>query len=336
MLAMRTRPPHALLAAVLLLGVLVAAGLSLAVGSRDIGVTHVWLALTGQVQGPDATVITTQRLPRTILGVVVGAALGMAGALMQGHTRNPLADPGLFGVNAGASFAVAVVTFVFPVSNPALQVAAAMTGAGAVSLLIFVIARSGRRGGDMVLVAVIGTTVSALLSALTVTLILSDRRTLEVLRAWEVGAIDNRNLDLGWYAWGCVAVGMLLALVNAHGIDALALGEDVAMTHGIRSGRIRTSGIAAITLLAGPATALCGPIALLGLVAPHVVRPVCGHVYRWIVPLSAFTGIALVLVADVIGRVIAPPGELQVSLVMSVVGGPLLLAVARRRRMVAL
>ncbi len=188
----------------------------------------------------------------------------------------------------------------------------------------------------MVLVAVVGTTVSALLTALTVTLILLDSRTLDVLRAWEVGAIDNRNLDLAGPVLALVVAGCVLGLVNARGIDALALGEEVAQSLGVRSRRIRTTGIVAITLLAGPATALCGPIALLGLVAPHLVRPLCGHVYRWIVPLAAVAGIALVLIADVVGRVVAPPGELQVGIVMSLIGAPLLLAVARRRRLVAL
>jgi iron complex transport system permease protein len=321
-----------LLLAVVTLAVLA----SLAVGSRNIPLGEVLAALFGGSDTDNATVITSQRLPRTLLGVVAGAALGAAGALMQGHTRNPLADPGLFGVNAGAGFAVAALVFVFGVSSAPAVVVAALAGAGAVSALVFLLGLGSLRGGALVMLAVIGTTVSALLSALTSSFVLLDRATLDVLRFWDVGSISNRDDQLTWLVLPLIGLGLLLSLLNGFSVNSLGLGADVAVALGTDIRRSRVVGITAITLLAGGATAVCGPITFLGLVAPHAARLLTGHDYRWLVPFAALVGAALLLVTDVLGRVVAPPGELQVGIVMAVVGGPVLLAITRRRRLVSL
>lgn len=323
-------------AVVLTVGVVAVVLVSLTVGSRSIPWTDVLAALTGRLDSDDATVITSQRLPRTLLGVVAGIALGAAGALMQGHTRNPLADPGLFGVNAGATFAVAVLVFAFGVSSPLATVVAALLGAGIVSTLVFVVGLGSLRSGGLLMLAIIGTTLGALLAALTSALVLLDRSTLDVLRFWQVGTISNREFALLPYALPVLAVGILLALVNAFSLNALGLGDEVAQSlgHDVRTSRI--VGIVAITLLAGMATALCGPIAFLGLVAPHAARAVTGHDYRWLVPFAALFGAILLLVADTVGRVSARPGELEAGIVMAVIGAPVLLALTRRRRLVAL
>ena len=315
--------------------VALAALLSLAFGSRPIPFHEVLGALFTDVDSDNATVIRSQRLPRTALGLVVGAGLGLAGALMQGHTRNPLADPGLFGVNAGAAFAVALVVFAGGAQSPAVVVAA-LLGAAAASALVFVLGLRGVTSSGLVLLAVVGTALSALLAALTSALVLTDRQTLDTLRFWQVGALSNRETSMLTVALPIIVVGAVLALVNSFSLTALSLGDEVASSLGTRVLRSRLVGIGAITLLAGTATALCGPIAFLGLVAPHAARVVARHDYRLLVPMSALIGAVVIELADTAGRVVARPGELQVGIVLAVVGAPVLLAVARRRRVVAL
>ncbi|MCD4532819.1 iron chelate uptake ABC transporter family permease subunit [Nocardioides sp. cx-169] len=320
------------------LGILVVAALlaSLALGSRPIPFPEVLGALFGSDATDNATVVTSQRLPRTMLALVAGTALGMAGALMQGHTRNPLADPGLFGVNAGAGFGVAVLVFGFGVASDSAIVLAALVGAGAVSVLVFVAGLNSMRGSALVTLAILGTTAAALLTALTSALIMLDRRTLDVLRFWEAGSLANPDTSTWWLVMPLIALGTALALANGVSLRALALGEDVAQTLGSRVRTARITGIAAITLLCGASTAVCGPIGFVGLVAPHAVRWAAGHDYRWLVPLAGLAGAVLLLAADTLGRVLTRPGELQAGIVMAALGAPVLLAITRRRRLVSL
>lgn len=333
------RPPIPrlpLAAGALLLATALAVLVSLAFGSNSIAFTDVWAAIFTGVDSDEATVITSQRLPRTLLGLAVGLALGMAGAVMQGHTRNPLAEPGLFGVNAGAAFAVGALVYGFGVASSAAVVIAALVGAAVVATLVSLFGLRGTSRGALVLLAVVATTLSALLSALTTALVLLDRRTLDVMRFWQVGALSDRDYAMVAWIAPLMALGAVLALANAFSLNALGLGDDVARSLGTRVRRSRITGIAAVTLLAGPATAICGPIAFLGLVAPHLARTVARHDQRWLVPLSGLAGAVVLLVADTVGRVSARPGELQAGVVMAVIGTPVLLAVATRRKLAAL
>lgn len=332
----RTTPLPRSVALVLLAALLVvAAVLSLSVGARAIGWGEVIGALTGRSHSADATVVTSQRVPRTVFGVLAGAALGTAGALMQGHTRNPLADPGLFGVNAGAALGVSALVFVAGISSPPLLVAAAMVGAAAATVLVTLLGMRNAYPGAMVLVALIGTATAALLSAVTTALILLDRQTLDVVRFWQVGSLANRDTALLPVVAVTVVVGLVLAGVNAFALNSLSLGEQVAQSLGVDVRRARLLGIVAITLLAGGATALCGPIGFLGLLAPHVARWLVGTDYRWVIPCSAALGVALTLGGDALGRLSAA-GELEVGLMTAVIGAPALLVIARRRRLAAL
>ncbi|WP_235734899.1 FecCD family ABC transporter permease [Nocardioides alcanivorans] len=310
--------------------------ISLAFGSRSIPFGEVLASLLHGVDSDNATVITSQRLPRTLLGLAAGVALGMAGALMQGHTRNPLADPGLFGVNAGATFAVAVLTFGFSATSTAATVIAALLGAATVTTAVFVLGLRGQHTNGLAMLAIIGTTAAVLLSSLTSALILLDRQTLDVMRFWEVGSLANRNQDLMLWLVPIMTFGALLALHNSFSLNALGLGDEVAQSLGTRVRTTRVTGIVAITLLVGPVTALCGPIAFLGLVAPHAARFVTGHDQRWLVPCAGIIGGCLILVADTVGRVIPEHGELQVGIVLAFVGAPVLLAITRHRRLVSL
>jgi ABC-type Fe3+-siderophore transport system permease subunit len=306
---------------------------SIAVGTRSIGLGEVWRALFDSgLPGEEAVIVRQLRVPRTVLGLMVGLALGVAGALMQGHTRNPLGDPGLLGVTAGASLAVVLSIALLGVTSPSGYVWFAFLGALAGTVLVYAIGSAGRGGATPVTLALAGAALSALLYGLVRAVLVSDQQTLDSFRFWVVGALAGRGADIAWQVGPFIAVGLLLAVVNAPALDLLGLGEDVARGLGQRIWLARAVGLAAITLLAGAATAACGPIAFVGLVVPHAVRAVTGPDHRWLIPGSALAGAVLLLTADVVGRVVARPGELQVGIVLALIGAPFFIALVRRRK----
>ncbi|MBF4161459.1 FecCD family ABC transporter permease [Nocardioides acrostichi] len=307
--------------------------LSLAVGSRSIPlgtVLHVLL----HPDGSDASMIVhTLRVPRTALGLAVGTALGTAGALMQGHTRNPLADPGLLGVEAGASFAVVVGIYAFGITQLSGYAWFALAGAGLASAAVFAIG-SSRGGPNPVSLVLAGTAVSALLYSVAQAILLRDVDTLDDYRFWAVGSVAGRDLDVLLEVLPFLLVGMLLAAVSASTLNLLQLGDDVAASLGLHPMRHKVVGILAVMLLTGAATAACGPVGFVGLVVPHVARFFSGVDYRWVLPYSALIGALLVIATDILGRVVVRPAELQVGIVMALVGGPVFIWLVRRSRMV--
>jgi iron complex transport system permease protein len=326
-----------LLGLALLVVVLVAGCLaSIAIGTKAIPLDAVWHALVAPTGTEDDIVVRSLRIPRTILGVLAGAALGLAGALIQGHTRNPLADPGLLGINAGAALFVVTGIYAFGVTGLLGYVWFAFAGALIASVAVFILGSVGRGGPTPVTLALAGAAVSALLAALTSSIILIDVQALDAYRFWAVGSIAGRDAAVAGQVQWFLLAGLVIGLASAPALNALALGDDVARSLGHSVLRTRILGIVAITLLAGSATAACGPIAFVGLVVPHVVRMVTGPDYRWLLPASALAGAALLLVADVIGRVVVRPGELQVGIVLALVGGPFFVWLVRRRKMVAI
>ncbi len=319
---------------VVLVLALVAAGvLSLAVGSRSIPFTTV-LDVLLHPDGTDvSTIVHGLRLPRTVLCLSVGVCLGVAGALMQGHTRNPLAEPGLLGVSVGAAFAVVVGIYLFGVTSMSGYVWFSLIGAGLASVAVFAIG-STRGGPDPVSLVLAGTAVSALLISLTQAIVLRDMNVLDEYRFWVVGSASGRDLGVFWQVLPFMLAGLVLAAVNVPGLNLLQLGDDVARSLGVHPTRHKIVGVAAVMLLAGAATAACGPIAFLGLVVPHAARLLCGVDYRWVVPYAALLGGLVLVLCDVLGRVIARPGEVQVGIVMAMVGGPVFVVLVRRSRMV--
>ncbi|MGY1742265.1 MULTISPECIES: FecCD family ABC transporter permease [unclassified Blastococcus] len=321
-----------LLVLLALLGV--AAALSVAVGSRSIPLGTVWEALTTPGLGTEEAVVVRElRVPRTLLGLLVGLALGAAGALTQGHTRNPLGDPGLLGVTAGASFAVVLSIWLLGVGTPSGYVWFAFGGALAGSVVVFALGSAGRGGATPVTLALAGAAVTALLYAMVQAVLVSDQETLDGYRFWVVGSLAGRDADVAAQVAPFIVVGLVLALLNAPALDLLGLGEDVARGLGQRVWLARLVGLAGVTLLCGAATAACGPIAFVGLVVPHVVRALTGPRHRWLVPGAALLGAVLLLGADVLGRVLARPGEVQVGIVLAFVGAPFFIALIRRRRL---
>jgi ABC-type Fe3+-siderophore transport system permease subunit len=280
--------------------------------------------------------IAAARIDRTLLGLAVGGALGLVGALMQGLTRNPLADPGILGVNAGASFAMVLAISAFGVTDLHAYVWWAFAGAGAAMVLVHAVASMGREGATPVKVAIAGAALTAAVSSWTSGVLLTDRQTMESFRLWQVGTIGGRASDVLLVGLPFLLVGAALALASARSLNALALGDDLARGLGRRVALDRLVIGVAVVLLAGAATALAGPIAFVGLIVPHGVRAVVGPDYRRVLPLCLAYGAVLVLCADVVGRVVLPPAEVQVGIMTAVVGVPVFLRLVRRGRIGAL
>ncbi|MFR9777520.1 FecCD family ABC transporter permease [Micromonospora sp. MS34] len=303
--------------------------LSLTVGAKPLPLTDVWHGLTDPAS-PEHAVVHRMRLPRTLLGLTAGAALGVAGAAMQTLTRNPLADPGLLGINAGASAAVATATVALGVTALDHQVWYALLGAALVTLAGQ--AAGGGRHATPTRLALAGAALNAALYSYVSAVMLVDTTSLERLRFWTVGSLAAARTDTLPALLPFVLAGLALALLMARPLAALALGDDAARALGAHPGVVRAAVVAAVTLLCGAATAACGPIVFVGLLAPHLVRAVAGPDPRRLLPWSVVYAPVLLLAADVAGRVLGRPGELQVGLVTAVLGGPLFLYLVRRGR----
>ncbi len=324
-----------LLAAVLLLCAMIV--LSLMVGARAVAPAVVVEALLRpDMSIADHVVILTQRVPRTIIGVLAGAALALAGTIMQGLTRNPLADPGLLGVNAGASVAVLAAITLWGITAPSGFVWFAFAGAAAASIVVAVIGTRGPDGSNPAKLALTGAAVTAGLTAITTLILTTSITAFDVFRYWQVGGLTARGLDTVAVVAIPIVIGAVIALTLARGLDLLALGEDTATGLGHSVARTRGLGIVATVLLCGGATAIAGPIIFLGLLVPHALRMVVGGGYRWLLAIAAPAGAIVLLAADVLGRLIAPPGEVQAGLVVAFIGAPVLISLVLRRQRVSL
>jgi iron complex transport system permease protein len=309
---------------------------SLAIGTKPIPFGTVVGALTNFDGSSDQLVVRELRLPRTMVGLLVGSALGVAGALMQSITRNPLADPGLLGVSAGASFAVVLAIFVLGIGSLSAYVWFALVGAAITSIAVFAVGSVGRGGATPVRLALAGAAFSALLGSLTSAVVLLDRQTLDQYRFWVVGSLSSRDTTVLAQVTPFLAVGLVLAFGLSRPLNALSLGEDAARALGTRVGWTRLTTGLTVTLLAGAATAACGPIAFIGLTVPHLARLICGPDQRWLVPYSAVLGPVVLLGSDIVGRVIARPSEVQVGIMTAAIGGPIFVLLVRRSRMATL
>ena len=321
----------------LVAAVLVVAFFSITVGARPITLETVWTALTAF--DPDSTdhrIIWDLRLPRTAIGLAVGAALGLSGAVLQGATRNPLADPSILGIHSGAAVFVVLGVAVFGITQLSMYVWLAFIGAGAAMLVVYAVASLGREGATPVKLALAGAAMTAAMQSVTSAILLTSPRTLDEIRFWQVGSLVGRDMDIFIQVAPFLAIGMVLALATGRMLDGLSMDEDVARALGQNVGRSRAiAGLAAV-ILAGAATAAAGPIAFVGLTVPHMARAITGPNYRWILPYSMLLAPILLLAADVIGRVIAPPGEVQVGIVTAAFGAPFFIALVRRRKLASL
>lgn len=323
----------------LLLALIVA---SMLYGALDVPAVEVWRTLLGDApSGRVDNAIWSVRVPRTGLGIAAGAALGLAGALMQALTRNPLADPGLLGVSAGAAFAVVVSVAVFGLGTAHTYAWFAFAGALAASVLVYVMGGLGRSGSTPVKLALSGVAVTSLLFSLTSAIVLTDADSLNRYRFWSAGSLAGQSGDELLRILPFLAVGALIAFALAPSLNSLALGEDVARSLGLRTGRTRALGVVAVTLLVGGAVAVIGPVIFIGLVVPHIARVLLqytgiGPDQRLLLPLSALLAPSLLLAADIAGRLLARPAEIQAGILVAFVGGPLFIVMVRRRRLAEL
>ncbi|MEV2246637.1 iron ABC transporter permease [Streptomyces sp. NPDC049970] len=322
-------------AGALLAVLVVAAAVSLAVGARALSPAEVWHGLSA-APDPDQRlteirlIVRTVRVPRTVLAIVAGIALGAGGALIQGYTRNPIADTGLLGVNTGASFAVVSAIAVFGFSDPFQYVWFAFAGAAAAGVVVFGLASIGRGAGNPLTLALAGQGVTVFLAAMTTAVALSDLKSLNALRFWNSGSVAGVGFDVIWPVAAFIAVGLVLALTTLPSLNLLNLGVDVARGLGVNIALSRTVGIVAVTLLAGAATAACGPIAFLGLMVAHLARYLTGPDYRWLVPYAGLLGAVVLLVCDIVGRLVVRPGELDAGVVVALLGAPFFAALVWR------
>lgn len=319
-----------------IVALVVLALMSVMVGPRPISLESALAILSEGVDGSsgaagrvDGVVLWSLRVPRTALAVVVGAALGMAGALIQAVTRNPLADPGIIGVNAGASLFVVLAVSVFGWSGVLATAGAGMLGALLALLAIVVLSARGRMSPLVLVLA--GTALAATVGGVTSAVLIVDSDAFDQVRFWTVGSLAGRDPDLVWPALGLVALAALAATAIAVRVNTLALGEDMARSLGTSVVRTRTIAVITVAVLCGTATAAAGPIAFVGLTVPFAARAVAGTDTRWILTLSIAFGALLMLAADVVGRVIAGTGELEAGIVVAFVGAPLFIWMARRR-----
>ena len=310
---------------------------SVAYGSKSIPLGVVLEALLDHdPTDNDHLIVRSLRIPRTLIGVGVGVALGLAGAVMQGVTRNPLADPGIFGVEAGAALAVVVGIYVFGIGTLTGYVWFAFFGAGVASVVVYGLGSVGRGGATPVKLALAGAAMAALLSSVTSAILIVDVTSLDQFRFWAVGSLAGRDAAIAGQVAPFIVVGVLLALASGRGLNALALGDDVAVSLGERVQRTRLLSALAVIVCSGAAVAAAGPIGFIGLTVPHVARAICGPDYRWIMPWSLVLAPSLLLAADVVGRIVARPGELQVGIVTAFIGAPFFVFLVRRRKLAEL
>ena len=319
------------------LGLVVCAGIlalcllaSVRFGAAKIGTWDVISAFTSYDSSEDDLIIRTLRVPRALIAGLVGAALAVAGAIIQGLTRNPLADPGILGIEAGAALAVVGSVFLLGASSLMTYALFAFVGGALAAVVVYALGTLGGGMNPMKLV-VAGAAMAALLSSLTTAVLILNQRTLEEIRFWLAGSVAGRDLSLLLQVLPYVGVGLLLAFVLGRQITTLTLGEDVATGLGQRTGWVKAGSAVAVVLLAGSAVAIAGPIWFVGLVIPHVTRFFVGVDYRWILPYSALLGAVLLVVADIAARVVLRPQELPLGVMTALVGAPFFIYLARKR-----
>ncbi|MFC7535245.1 FecCD family ABC transporter permease [Actinoplanes sp. GCM10030250] len=332
-----TRRATALAPGLVVLGaaLALAAFLSVTQGSRSIGLSEVLHALgSWNDDGSIGSTVTLEmRVPRTLLGILVGAALGVAGAILQGVTRNPLADAGIMGINSGAAVFVVSAVTVLGVSGVEVYIWFAFAGAIGALVLVYAVASLGREGATPVKLALAGAAVTAGLGSLTTGIVMTNVDALNELRFWQVGSLAGRYAPILTAVAPFLLLGLLASLAFGRTLNGLALGEDVARGLGQRVGLTRAAAFGVVALLAGASTAACGPIIFVGLVVPHVARFLCGPDYRWIIPYSMLLSPIVLLLADVVGRVIVAPDELQVGVVLGLIGAPVFVGIVRYGRL---
>ena len=308
---------------------------SVMIGSRDVGWNDIVAALGGSVDGFDEAAVA-KRIPRTVLAVIAGAALGMSGAVMQGVTRNPLADPGILGVNLGASLAVVIGIAYFGLTAASSFIWVAITGAALAAAFVYTVGSLGRGGPTPLKLALAGAATSAALASFVTAVVLPLNNIAGSVRSWQIGGVGGASFDSTLQVLPFLAVGFVICFLSARGLNSLALGDDLAAGLGERVAVARGGASIGAVILCGATTAVTGPIAFVGLVVPHACRLLIGVDHRWLLPFSAVLGAALLTGADIVGRIAARPGEVDVGIITALIGAPFFIYIVRRQKVRAL
>jgi iron complex transport system permease protein len=321
-----------LVVAVVLAAVMTA---SLAFGSRSVAWSDVWAALGGAEHTLEQAAVA-KRVPRTLLAVVVGAALGLSGAVMQGVTRNPLADPGILGVNMGASLAVVTAIAHFGLASASGYIWVAMLGAALTAAFVYAVGSLGRGGATPLKLALAGAAISAALASLVSAVVLPRNDISDTFRLWQIGGVGGASWDQLGSVLPFLGAGFVICLAAARALNSLALGDDLAAGLGERVALVRAGAALGAVVLCGAATAVAGPIVFVGLVVPHTCRLLVGVDHRWLLPFSALSGAILLTAADVVGRVVARPAEIDVGILTAIIGAPFFIHIVRRQKVKSL
>lgn len=327
------RPPAVRLAWLLAAGLVlcVLCVLSVAFGAREVTLAEILAGLGGDVSGVSEAAVVA-RVPRTVLAVLVGAALGLAGAAMQAVTRNPLADPGILGVSGGAALAVVVGIVFFALADPTAYLVVAIIGATVAAVFVYGIGSLGRGGATPLKLTLAGAAISAAFASLTSAILLPRVDAMETFRFWQIGGVGGATWDRISLVLPALVAGAVICLVCARGMNSLALGDDLAAGLGENVFRTRLIAAAGAVILCGAATAVAGPIAFVGLVIPHLCRLLVGTDHRWLLPFCAVAGAGLLVAADIVGRVVARPEEIEVGIITAFIGAPVFIWIVRRQK----
>lgn len=320
------------LSAAVLLGLMFA---SVTIGSRDVGLSDVWAALGGSAEGFDQGAVA-KRIPRTLLAVVTGAALGVSGAVMQGVTRNPLADPGILGINRGAALAVVIGMAYVGLSTASAYIWLAIFGAAVTAVFVYLVGSLGQGGATPLKLALAGAATEAALASFVIAVVLPRSDIGDAAQSWQIGGVGGGTWASLQQVAPFLVAGFLLSLISARALNSLALGDDLAAGLGERVALVRAVASLGAVVLCGAATAVTGPIAFVGLVVPHACRLLVGVDHRWLLPFSAIIGAALLTASDVVGRIVARPAELEVGILTALIGAPIFIVIVRRQKLQSL
>jgi iron complex transport system permease protein len=304
---------------------------SVTLGAADIPLNKILASFIAFDGSYEHLVIQTVRLPRVIIAILVGSALAVSGALMQGLTRNPLADPGILGIESGAALAVVATIFIFGSSSLSVLTIVAFLGAGVTATLVYFLGSLGRGGATPLNLTVAGAALTALISSLTTSILIVSQRTLQEIRFWLAGSLAGRDTDILLQALPFVITGLVVAFALGRQITTMSLGEDVAKGLGQKTAWVKIVTAISVVLLAGSSVALAGPIGFIGLIVPHIVKFYIKADYRWILPYSAVLGAILLLLADIAARLLLKPQELPVGVMTALIGAPFFVYLAKSK-----
>lgn len=305
-------------------------GASIVYGYTDTSWKMAWEAFQNNNGSNEHLVIETVRLPRALIAAAVGSSLAIAGALMQTLTKNPLASPSIFGINAGAGFAVVIAVSLFQISHLQAFAWIAFLGAAIAAISVYFIGSLGREGLTPMKLTLAGAAIAAMFSSFTQGFLVLSEVALEQVLFWLAGSIQGRKLEILVSVIPYLVVGWLGALLLASKLNVLSMGEDVAKALGIRTGLLKIGIGIIVILLAGGSVAVAGPIGFIGIVIPHITRSIVGIDHKWVIPYSAFLGAILLLLADILARYVIMPEEVPVGVMTAIIGTPFFIYIARR------